>query len=346
MSDPAPPEHIFPATSITKAAIRWKDAVAEGREREAAELLEEIVIGSEPMFRRFAAHMGFDRTVDIERLVSVAQEKVVKWLLAWKPDKPIFSFFTACAKNAYRSEVNKENVFRRRHHVTSDNLEKFFGQEEHGVEIAESARTVRERVASISSRWGSRQEIGTLRYLIECVMDTPHDRVQCQRAAAWAWGLSPDMVKFFYNWVLMEMRSVFYDRVRLPFTEQDLLRHAHTYDHLVDMLNIVSFEQLKKLIAVMGGTRIHIPTTSQMAKLAENYAIWKDIEESDMDPASVEAVGRKYKRSGKSAQEIYTEMCDTLHEDRSGEYSIFDADPEEFSFEDSPPSDDSDAHSD
>ncbi len=95
-------------------------------------VLEEIVIGSTAMFERLAMYEDFHYTVDLKILVSAAQERVVKWLLRWEPKKGrLFSWFSKCAKNAFRSELVKVNQFRKRYYVTSDNLEHFYGVDDH-----------------------------------------------------------------------------------------------------------------------------------------------------------------------------------------------------------------------
>ena len=317
-------EHIFPATHLSALAVKWKECVADNRLREAAELLEEIVIACEPMFRRFAQHEGFDRTVDIESLVSIAQEKVVKWLMAWNPSTGrLFSWMTVCSKNAWRSETNKQTAYRRRFYATGDSLEQFFGTVDHAAERVSAEEQTRAKLEDIYSRWGTDQEIGALRYILTCLTDTDHVKGATIRAAGYAYGLSPEMAKFFYNWALMELRNAFYDQIRIPFTEQDLFRHANSYTHLVDLLNYITFDQLKAIIAVMGGTRLRIPTLAQMAKLSENYELWKGVEDTDKDPASIELVGKKHKRTPRTAQEVYEEMCDILSDDRCTEEALF-----------------------
>jgi len=321
-------EHIFPATHLTKLALRWKELHAKKKHAEAMSILEEIIIGSTHMFERLAQHENYHYTVDLSRLTASAQEKVVKWLIAWNPKEGrLFSWFSKCAKNAFRSEVIKEGVFRSRYHVTSDNLEKFFGSVDHEIDKHEAADSVRKNIEDISVRWGDPQEIGAIRYLVECIVDTEEDdgcdKAVAIRSAAYAYGISIELSKFFYNWALMELRDQFYRRMRVPFTEQDLFRHQHSYSQLVDLLNIVSWDQLKKIIAVMGGTRLKIPTLANMARLNEAYEIWKDIEDSDKDPNSIKDIAKKRKKSVRSAQDIYYEMSETLHHNRSGEYELY-----------------------
>ncbi len=317
-------EHIFPATEITELALKWKDAVATGAHKTAEGLLEVIVKKCEPMFRRFAQHERFDHTVDLDRLVNVAMEKVVKWLQAWDSKGRLFSWFTVCCKNAFRSEANKETAYKRRFHVTSDNLEQFFGSEDHAIERAEAIKAARGKLQDMTSRWGSKQEIGTLGYLFAAITDPDHNKPGAIRGATYAFGLDPDMVKFFYNWALMELRSAFYTSIRVPFSEQDLVRAYHSYTYLPDLLNIITFPQFKQMVAVMGGTRLRIPTLSQMVQMKEKYELYVEADSTDLDPASIEAVGKKRGKSGRSAQEIYEEAQHSLAEGRTGEFPVFD----------------------
>jgi hypothetical protein len=80
-------EHIFAASYLEPLAIRWKELNAEGKHTEAMAVLEEIVVGSTQMFERMAQHERYHYTVDLDILVSAAQEKVVKWLLRWQRKK-------------------------------------------------------------------------------------------------------------------------------------------------------------------------------------------------------------------------------------------------------------------
>jgi hypothetical protein len=158
-------EHIFPASQLTPLAVKWKELSSAGRHKEAMQVLEEIVVGSTAMFERLAMYEDFHYTVDLKILVSAAQERVVKWLLRWEPKKGrLFSWFSKCAKNAFRSELVKVNQFRKRYYTTSDNLEQFYGHEDHEVNKHDMADEVRNRIHDLTCRWGDPQEIGAIRY--------------------------------------------------------------------------------------------------------------------------------------------------------------------------------------
>jgi len=318
-------EDIFPATKLTPLAMRWKELNALGRHDEASVILEEIIIGSTKMFSVYAQYEGYNRTVELSTLVDAAQARVVRWLLAWDiKEGPLFTFFTRCAKNAFRSEVAKELNWRGKYHTTDDSLEKFHGTYDHEVDRHEVVIDVRKRLEQIFSRWGSRQEIGCIRYLLECMVEENHNKELAIRSASYAWGMSHEMSKFFYSWSLISLREAMLDKIKVPFTEQDLLRHNMSYTYIPDLLNVVTFEQLKKIIAIFGGLRLKIPTISQVRSWREAYLLHQEIDSSDGSPSTIAKIAKKNKRSLKTAQELYEETYRILNPERSGEFAIYD----------------------
>ena len=291
-------------------------------------VLEQIVEGSTAMFQRLAQFEDFHYTVDLPILVSAAQEKVIKWLIKWQPRKgKLFSWFSKCAKNAFKSELVKVNQYRRRYHVTSEHLEKFYGVEDHEVNKRDAASEVRARLNEMTCRWGDAQVRGAIRYLIECIMDDDaHDRQAAIRSASYAYCISFSLSKWLYTWSIVSLRHAFYDKVYIPFTLQDLLRAVESYTFIPELIDIVGFEKYKELCAKLGGQRIKFHTLQSLHKLIENEKLARDIGRSDLDPDSMAAVARKYKKSPRAAEEIFKEMVEQLDPRRYGEHGIFDED--------------------
>ena len=326
-------EHIFPATELTKLAKQWQELTAAAKtdpskHDEAMEVLEEIILGSTPMFERLAQYEGFHHAVDLDTLVQSAREKVVKWLLNWDPkhgkDGKLFTWFSTCAKHAFLSELAKTNQFKRRFHVTSDNLEKFYGKEDHDQFKDDAAAEVLKNIKTITVRWGDPVYIGAVRYAIEAMVeDRAKDKAAIIRGMCYAYGLSPEMGKFFYNWALFALRDALHERIRVPFTREDLFRHRYTFTQLVDLLEIISWTQFERLVSVMGGQRLKIPTLVQLNRLHQDYMLRETIDKTDLDPTSVAAVAAKEGKTYKSAVEIYEDMSRTVDPHLSGEYEVF-----------------------
>ena len=322
---PAEGEHIFPASQLTPLAIQWKQLSSAGRHKEAMLVLEQIVEGSTAMFERLAQFEDFHYTVDLPILVSAAQEKVIKWLAKWQPKKGrLFSWFSKCAKNAFRSELVKVNQYRKRYHVTSDNLEKFYGAEDHAVDKRDLVDEMRSKLDDLTCRWGDSQEIGAIRFLTLCILEDEHDKHASIRSASYAYGISFELSKFFYNWSIVNLRHAFYEKVFIPFTEYDLMLASESYTLWPEFVNIVGIEKAKECSAKLGGQRVKFPALQYFAKLRENNRLAREIDRSDLDPDTVAEIARRHKKTPRMAQEVYNEMVDLVDPKRYGEHSIFD----------------------
>jgi hypothetical protein len=323
-------EHIFHETEMHMLALQWKELNAQGLHDEAMPILERIIEGSTKMFRRFAQHEKYVGTVDLDTLVSDAQDRVVKWLLKWDPRKgKLFTFFTKCAKHAFLSRLSKENIWRRRFHTTSDSLENFIGTEDHAVDRHDMTAQVHDKLSQISCRWGSPQELGAIRYLIDCIIEDneKRDKSAAIRGAVYAWGISYDLAKFFHRWALSELRAVFYECVRFPIQESDLFLLAYTYDHIADFKKHFGWDFTKKFLMLYGGSRFYVPPIAKLAKLKRDYRMSLEFERCENDPEAVSEIAHRYKLKTRTATEAYAEMVEILKPERSGDHSIYGDNP-------------------
>lgn len=326
---PAKDEHIFPQSQLVPLALRWKDLNAQGKHTEAMFLLEKIIVMSTPMFERYAQHEDYHNTVDLGALVSAAQEKVIKWLLKWEPKKGrLFSWFTKCAKHAFLSEVVKVNQYNKRYYAPGDDLERCHGHIDHESDRHNLAEDFNHSLKDLYCRWGCPQEQGALRYLCECLVHDfdNHDKQAAIRGAAYAWGISMELAKFFYSWTLSALRDLHYHKIRVPFTEEDIIRHWLSYTNFPDLYEYMTHENVKKFIATHGGQRLKVPSLTQLMKQKEDYEIFSEIEKSDKDPESIAEVAKKRKRTPRSAQDAFTAMVEITNPNRSGEHPLYGSD--------------------
>ena len=132
-----------------------------------------------------------------------------------------------------------------------------------------------------------------------------------------------DMSKFFYRWALTALRHAFLKRIRVPYTEQDLFVLVHSYEDFVDLQDIMPWATHRQLMVLHGGKRLKIPTIAQWEREMENYKLHQEIDETDLDPASIATVATKRKKTAKSASQAYEEMSAILNPRRAGEHYIF-----------------------
>jgi hypothetical protein len=328
--EPPKGEHIFPATYLTELAEHWKELTAAGKHGEAFKLLEEIIVKSTPMFERLAQYEGFHHVVPLDQLVQAAREKVPRWLLACDVDKlrqgKLFSWFSTCSKNAFRSEVARHRQHTNRHHATGDNLEKFVGQEDHAIMRHDAADDAVRRIRDITTRWGDPHELGSVRFVVDCLVDEerqPPDRHKIVNGVMYAYGLAPEMAKFFYQWGLFALRDALYDKVRAPFTKQDVLRMVETHTFLPDVIDIVGWDRFSELVIKLGGQRIKLPTTAQLTRLHEETLLHRELQDTDLTPEGMEAAARRRGRTLKNAEALFIELSESLSAQRLGEHPLY-----------------------
>ncbi len=325
-----PREHIFPATRLTEVCLRWKDLTAKGQHGEAFKLLEQIIIESTPMFERLALFEGYQNTVDLPILIQAAREKVPRWLIHCDVKRlhegKLFSWFSTCAKNAFRSEVAKQRQHSNRYHATSDSLEKFVGSEDHAVDMHDVADEVARRVQDISVRWGDPHELGAVRFIVDCITDNerqPANKTAITDGARFAYGLSEEIAKFFYQWALFAVRDALYDKVRAPFTKQDVLRNKESYTFIPDVIDIVGWDRFCELVIKLGGQRIKLPTVQSLARDHDDYLTREELDKTDLTPEAFEGVAKRRGKTTKNANEIYEQMSEYVGAHRSGEHPLY-----------------------
>jgi hypothetical protein len=228
-----------------------------------------------------------------------------------------------CAKNSFRSELVKVNQYRKRYYATSDSLEKFYGAEDHEVDKHDMADEVQGKLAELTCRWGEPQQIGAIRYLTACIIDEEHEKQAAIRSAAYAYGISFELAKFFHNWAIVNLRHAFYEKAYVPFTEHDLAMAGESYTFWPELVNIVGIERSRELSAKLGGLRVKIPSLQYLAKLRDSYRLARDVQKSDQDPEAVAEVARRHKKTPRTAQEIFNEMVELVDPKRYGEYNIY-----------------------
>lgn len=230
-----------------------------------------------------------------------------------------------CSKNLFLGEVVRASQHRKRFFPTSDNLEKFVGSEDHAVSSNEAIDGVQEQIKQITSRWNDPQINCCIRFHIACIVENPKvNKKLTIKAGAYASGLNLDLSKFFYNWALFALRNAMYDKLDTPYTEQDLLRLANSFTYIPDLLNIISWEQMVKIIALLGGNKIKFPTLTQMDQLKEEYRIYRQLSRSNLDPESFAKIAKASHISEESAETIYERISTTLNDDHDGEFSLYD----------------------
>jgi len=320
-------EHIFPATILEPLVLKWKAQQTAGQHDEAMKTLESIIKQSTPMYERLAQYENFTATVDLPTLITAAQVRTPVWLIYWDPVKGrLFSWLSKCAKYLFLAEAVRESTHRKRYHATGESLEKFFGSVDHAVVSHEAVEEVQETVRQLTCRWGDQRIQCCIRFHLACIVENPRGKRHKKtavRAGAYASGLSLNMSKFFYHWALYSLRDATYEKMSMPYTDSDLLHLTESYTFIPDLLTIVSWKDFLKIIALLGGQRLKIPTLDELREVRFRHTVFRRLQKSNMDPDSVARISKEYRISTRNAEEIFTEMATKLDDNRLGEHALY-----------------------
>lgn len=319
-------EHIFPETILRGLAEEWQARTkVNPNDPRAAILLEEIIIKSTPMFSRLAQFERFTQTVQLDVLIAAAQIKVERWLTLWdKSLGTLFKWFSRCAKNAFRGEVAATVGFSHRVYTTNDDvaLERLAGHTDHEVDRHDLAATIHEKLHDIVVPWKASNMREAVRFYLECITTvSEHSKSLAIRSAMFGFGLSAEMAKFLYAWTLVEMRQSLYENSHISFSDQDIIRASHSLTHLPQMMDIIGVEKMKRLIVVMGGQRIRIPTTTDIDNARKSYDFLQAVRRSD-GTEDLAKIARKHGKPARSAEEHFHQAVATFSQ--IGEHNVYD----------------------
>ena len=291
---------------------------------EADRLLDHIIPQCEALYSRLAQYEKFDSTVDLGSLINEAMVKTSHWITYWQLEKgPLFSYLSVCAKRLFVGLAKRESDYKGRYYATGDNLEKFVGSEDHEVQRHDAAAELRKRLLTLTGRWASAQCIGVIKMYIDVLVSGDKiKKKELQRAGSYAYGISPELAKFYFSWTLVAMRDLMYDKLRMSYTDQDMFRLQHTHTFLPDMLTVITWDQMVKLMGLFGGQRIKIPTLESIIEARRELAVYHSLEHVQT-PEEFSQVAKKHGYTDRSAQEVFDRLSPVLNNDNDGEYHIF-----------------------
>ena len=176
----------------------------------------------------------------------------------------------------------------------------------------------------MTCRWGNLQLIGCIRYHVACIVENPKGQRKASiKGGAYASGLSVDLSKFCHNWATFALRDAMYHKMRLPYTQQDVFRLVHSYTFLPDLLTVITWPQMLKLMALFGGQRLKIPTLSQMEQAHKDAILFQKLQRAGHDPAVFAKTAKENDATLAAASDIFERMSQDLAEDRSGDHDIY-----------------------
>lgn len=229
-----------------------------------------------------------------------------------------------CSKHVFLGEVVKASQHRKRFHSTGDNLEKFAGAVDPTVNQHEAVEAVQDMLKTIHARWGNAQAQQCIQFHIACLVENPRgNRKNTVKTGAYASGLSLELSRFFYNWALYALRDAMFDQIAPRYSEEDVFRLQKSFTFLPEVIKIVGWEKTLKLIGLLGGTKLVLPTLAQLTQSRKDVALYNALSRTHQTATEFRRVAAEHGVTERSAEEVFQRMSNELMADRDGNYPVY-----------------------
>ncbi len=251
---------------------------------ESIHLIDSIIRGS-----KFSLQVPF---LDLRNWLFLQFER---WIDNWVPgDGKLYTYMSVSIKNGCLSYVTKEKIARQRCVYTNVPLESLGDsasyESDFGFDLNDR---MKDRLAAISVRWHEPAVREAIKYMVYAILRNRgySRRKYILKTACEAYGMDLDTAKFMLDWTHGAVRGAFLEHYNHPLSFKDLLVASTRFSFLKDIMDVVGFENTKKLCCIFAGNSIRFPSASSIIKLAKVAAISSESYKNEVDEMEV---ARKY----------------------------------------------------
>lgn len=268
---------------------------------ESIHLIDSIIRGS-----KFSLQVPF---LDLRNWLFLQFER---WIEKWVPgDGKLYTYMSVSIKNGCLSYVTKEKIARQRCVYTSVPLESLSDsvsyESNFGFDLNDR---MKDQLANIVVRWHEPAVREAIKYMMYAILRNRgySRRKHILKTTCEAYGMDLDTAKFMLDWTHGAVRGAFLDHYNHPLSFKDLLIASTRFSFLKDIMDVVGFENTKKLCCIFAGNSIRFPPASQIIKLAKAAAIGKEAHSSGTEEAEV---AKKYNIDGDQLYSILDSIVGT-----------------------------------
>lgn len=242
------------------------------------------------------------------------------WVMNWDPSpgaKPLYSYVSACCRNAALSYITAEKRVSDRilyEHAHQTPLDAFDGCHYNERFDKETKEEIRKQVGALEARWKEPIIIEIIRYCVGLILRgrANDKRQQVLRTIVTAYPVKVDDARFLLDWSLGAVRQCVINHYDSPLGEADVLRAAYKFSFLPDIVNTIGIAATQKLMAVLAGITVKFPSPTQVRQISTIRLIHEHMKE-DVTPNGLVDLSRRLKIPVARVQEIYDDTCANQH---------------------------------
>lgn len=284
-------QKIFDNELVETLVIEWKrtkdGAIYQRVCKETTNLIDAIIRSN-----------GFYRQMDFNDIRNNVFVELISFIDKWDPGRgtKLYSYLSTCIRNACISTVRTDAENKKRHVYTDVSLDTLGDSD--NVSMSHNYSTdevdfIRSKAHMLECRWKEPIIRAGIQYLVECHLSgRNHRKREIIRSLCLGYKMPQATSKFLFDWTTTSLRAELLSMYDSPLGDVDLLRLAEKFSHLPDMINLIGYPAVKKLLAVFSGVQIRFPSLPHIKKLLAARAA---INSRARTPDEMMAVSNAYK---------------------------------------------------
>jgi hypothetical protein len=314
---------IFDNPYVTGLVIEWKknrDLHTYTKIVEASNNLMDSIIRK----RKFHLSAPFD---DIKGFIYL---QFANWLDKFDPTKQttLYTYISACSRNAAIAYVKKEQNLRDRIKYTDVPMEAFNTSYSENFDT-ETRGMIMDAVREIQCRWKEPQVREAIRYVIRTIVASRTDKKPVVlRCLQIGFDIDAETCKFLYEWSQAALRVAVLEHYDQPMGQIDLLRSQEKFSFLPDIVNLIGMPNTVKLMNAFPGQTIKFPSQTQVHRVTGPSSFLGVNEDIDDDPTpdNIERIAKRLGTSPRAIEEYYDRTTTNVIDGVLEDHPVYDLD--------------------
>lgn len=314
-------KNVFDNELVEKLTVEWKKS-------RDVNTYQSICNGCLNLIEAIVRSNGFYRQVPYSDIRNEMFVTLHVYLEKWDATKghKLYSYLSSCIYNACISFVKSESNVKKRMCFTDTPLDSLGHESDvsytHNEYTAEDIKYLREKVEQMSCRWKEPVIRESLRFIVEAILQNrAHLRKGILKSLSFGYNLPINTSKFLLDWAIASTRMQLIEMHESPLGDIDVIRSSQKYSFVPDMINLIGFQNVKKLIGVFNGMTIKFPTLQGVRKC---LAVKEVINSKDYTPDNIAAVGKALGLAKEKVQEAFEESSINIANGLLDDHPLFD----------------------
>lgn len=295
-------KNVFDNEHVERLTVEWKKS-------RDINTYQSICNGCLNLIEAIVRSNGFYRQVPFSDIRNEMFVTLQGYLEKWDPTRgnKLYSYLSSCIFHSCISFVKSDSNIKKRCVSTDAPLDSLGNENDvsytHIEYTSEDIKYLREKTEQMCCRWKEPIIKESLRFIVEAILQNrSHLRKEILKSLSFGYQLPINTSKFLLDWAIASTRMQLIEMHETPLGDIDAMRSSQKFSFIPDMINLIGFKNVTKLIGVFNGMTIKFPTLQGVRKC---LAVKELINSKDYTPDNIAAIAKKLGVTQEKVQEAF-----------------------------------------